>query len=256
MELKALILGLAFSLGIFALKNGLGMHYLLQARLLRIRTKIIAVLSYCLAYAVIFLFAWWVLQQLDLQGHVQILQQLLQSGMLLHGILAGLLILWGLYLLKNDLHGKRKSWGWLPLVFPCPVCLVVIFFNISFLLSFFPQAGVSLALATWAGFIAFSLLTAWVLEWGMAYFRISPELFLGGAMLGIASFFLLSIIVMPQFSQLEEIYGLASYPGKEPNMKTDHAALLVTFLLAVFTLGFVTARRKSKGFSLWKSERS
>lgn len=256
MELKALILGLVFSLGIFALKNGLGMHYLLQARLLRVRTKIIAVLSYCLTYAVIFLLAWWVLQRLDLLSHIQILQQLLESGMLLHGILAGLLILWGLYLLKNDLSGERKSWGWMPLVLPCPVCLVVIFFNISFLLSFFPQAGVSLALATWAGFIAVSLLTAWVLKWGMAFFRISPEFFLGGAMLGIASFFLLSIIVMPQFGQLEEIYGLASYEGNKPNIKTDHSPLLVAFMLAVFTIGFVTAHHKRKGFYLWKSERS
>jgi predicted transporter len=256
MELKALILGLVFSLGIFALKNGLGLHYLLQAHLARSKRKILAVLGYCLTYAVIFLIAWWVLQRLDLLGHIQLLQQLLESGMLLHGILAGLLIIWGLYLLKNDLSGERKSRGWLPLVLPCPVCLVVIFFNISFLLSFFPQAGVSLALATWAGFIAVSLLTAWVLKWGMVLFRISPEFFLGGAMLGIASFFLLSIIVMPQFGQLEEIYGLASYESNKPNIKTDHLAFLIAFLLAVFTLGFISANRKRKGFRLWMSERS
>lgn len=256
MELKALILGLTFSLGIFALKNGLGLHYLLQARLVRLRMKILTLLGYCLIYALIFLLVWWVLQRLDLLGHIQLLQRLFQSGMLLHCILAGLLSLWGFYLLKNNLSRRKKSWGWMLLIFPCPVFLMVIFFNISFLLSYFPQAGVSLTLAAWAGFITVSLVSAWFLKWGMALFRISPESFLGGAMLGIASFFLLCIIVMPQFSKLGEIYGLASYQGKKQDMKLDHAALIIPFFLAVFTLGFVSARRKIKGFYLWKSERS
>jgi len=256
MEFKALILGLAFSLGLFGLKNGLGLHYLLQAKLAGLWSRFAALLAYCLAYGLIFFLAWWILQQLEVLRHIQALQQLLQSGMLLHTILAGLLLFWGLYLLKSDLSGNCRSWGWVPLVCPCPVCLMVIFFNISFLLSFFPQAGPNLPLATWAGFSALSLLTAWLMSRATSFFRVAPESFLGGAMLGIASFFLLSIIVMPQFGQLEEIYGLASYQGKKQNIQTDHAALLIAFLLAVFTLGFVTAHRKSKGFCLWKSERS
>ena len=256
MEFKALILGLAFSLGLFGLKNGLGLHYLLQAKLAGLWSRFAALLAYCLAYGLIFFLAWWILKQLEVLRHIQALQQLLQSGMLLHTILAGLLLFWGLYLLKSDLSGNCRSWGWVPLVCPCPVCLMVIFFNISFLLSFFPQAGPSLPLATWAGFSALSLLTAWLMSRATSFFRVAPESFLGGAMLGIASFYLLSVIVMPQFGQLEEIYGLASYQEEEPAVKAEHGILLTALFVALFTAGFVQTRTKIKGFRLWQSERS
>ncbi len=238
MELKALILGLAFSLGIFAIKNGLGLCYLLQARLGRTRDKAIALSIYAALYAGLFLFAWWILQQLTLIKHFQALQHVLRSGMLVHVLLAGLLIIWGLLLLIRDRGGKAAVWGWAPLVLPCPVCALVIFLNVSLLLSLYPDAGFAALAGTWGGFVGLGIGTAIVFSLITRQGNRRPEALLGGAMLAIAAFFVLAVVLMPQFAQLDEVYRLASYETEKTTATMKQILGISGCGVVLFTAGF------------------
>jgi len=256
MEYKALILGLAFSLGIFALKNGLGLHYVLKTSQARVRSKVLGLCAYALLYAVLFALSFWGLEQVNLLNHFQTLQEVMRSGMLIHALLAGLLLVWGWILLSRTTTGSHRSLGWIALVMPCPVCALVIFFNVSLLLAFFPQAGMTSLVLVWAGFVGTGLVTALLLTLLFPVFKTSPESLLGGAMVSMAAFFLLSVMVMPQFSQLDEIYSLASYPGEKSQVSPAQAAGLAVIVLTAFAVGCAVHKHRSKGFRPWLSERS
>jgi predicted transporter len=244
MEFKALILGLVFSLGIFAVKNGVGLHYLLQASLRCTRDKAIVLTSYATVYAGIFLLAWWGLQRLTLLNHFQALQHVLRSGMLMHVLLSGMLIIWGLLLLIRDKGGKTAAWGWAPLVLPCPVCALVIFLNVSLLLSLYPDAGLAVLAGAWAGFVGLGIGIAIVFRLLTRQGSERPETMLGGAMLTIAAFFLLTVVLMPQFGQLDEIYRLASYESEKPPVTPEQVLALTGSIVGLFGAGFWVGNKK------------
>ena len=256
MELKSLILGLFFSLGIFAFKNGVGLHYLLSYKQNSARKIIFIIFTYSLSYVLLFTFSYIVIKQIELLQHFQGIQNLMQSGMLLHFILAALLSGWGFLLLKHK-HNKNKiSYGWLPLIVPCPVCLTVIFFNVAFLLSFAPDTGFISVLLTTLGFVAFSISTAIILSSWTNKTQLEPESTLGSAMLFIAAYFILSVIVMPQFNKLDEIYRLASYQGNKGLTNPSELILLIAFLGSGFLIGFLIKLYKLKGLRIWPLARS
>ncbi|MFO7802387.1 MAG: DUF2162 family putative transporter [Desulfovermiculus sp.] len=244
MELKALILGITFSLGIFGLKNGLGLWYMLS-RLSSLGSKGIALGLYAGVYAGVFAMAWWGVHQLILIDHFQALHHVLCSGMAVHLFLAGLLGIWGRALLKNAGAGRHGSWGWLALVLPCPVCGIVIFFTVSFLLSFFPEGGGQVLVLVWAGFVGTGVVAALLFNLLAVRMHSPPELLLGGGMLGVACFFLLAVTFMPQFGQMDEVYRLASYDAQAPAVRTGHALFLVFAVTALFGVGFWVGRKKT-----------
>ncbi len=247
MEIKALVLGLAFSLWVFALKNGLGLHYYMSARPLGFWARFLVPGSYSLLYGVLFFLSWWVLQEINLLQHLAAWRQVLHSGMFLHVLLAALFLVWGLLLLRNNHSEGRKSLGWLFLVLPCPVCMLVVFLNTSFLLALFPESGLQVILLVWAAFVGTGLGTALLLSAFLPRMKISAESMLGGSMLALAFFFLLSVIFMPQFSELEEVYSLALYTSQEMlGHNIQEAAVLIFFSLVVIGSGFWWEARKSK----------
>lgn len=244
MELKALILGLGFSLGVFALKSGLGMYYVLNGRLNRGTGKVLAAAVFFGLYAGIFLFAWRIAPALDLLEHMQTVQKAVQFGMIGHVIAAIVLGIWGVMLLAG--RNRGTSWGWVPLVVPCPVCLVVIGLNVFFLRSFFPQSGAMIAVWVWAGFVGLALAAALLLRFARRYLSVDPEALLGGAMLGVAIYFLLAVVFMPQFGQLDEVFRMAAYQGEPQTTEPGHAAALLLFAVAAFGWGIMSGLRKTQ----------
>lgn len=247
MEFKTLILGLAFSLGIFALKNGLGLHYLLMTNRGRAQKILLVFGLYVLVYAGIFSLSWWVLQKVAILDHFQTFLQVMRSGMLIHLLLAALLTVWGMVLLTSKQIRPTTSWGWVPLVMPCPVCALVIFFNVSLLLAFFPQAGIQPLILVWAGFSGLGLCSALLLALLLRRIGTSPESVLGSAMIFLAAFFVLSVIVMPQISRLDAIYSLASYQGEPPLVSPVQAVAAAALTLTAFAVGFAIKRQALKG---------
>jgi len=229
MELKSLILGLVFSMGIFAIKSGAGLSYLLQktggmARRFRVLAGFVA------GYALVFGLAWLVVSRVDLLAHLDKVMLLFKNGMTLHFLLALLLLVWGVSLLKKDPEGRKKSRGWLLLALPCPVCFSVILFTGSFLHNLLPDVH-GLFVWLFAGFSIVSLLSA--LGFTMLG-NDNAEHDLGLVMVLAALYFLVTIMVVPQFGDLERIYRLrkATVLVMEPRLPLLLAAMLLIFITA------------------------
>lgn len=215
MEFKTLLPGLFFSIGIFALKSGVGLNYYFSVQESRRRKALFPAL-FSVVYLLIFSLSCKLLLKIDILKYYDYIAGFMESGMTLHLILAILMAFWGVGLLKNIKENNDKSKSWLLLVLPCPVCIAVIFFSVAFILAVNPGSGYPMALVGWAGFIITAFLTAFFLNFlfgGKTVFekKIEPEKLLGAAMLVIAGYFILSVCIMPPFSDAAKIYNIAKY---------------------------------------------
>ena len=137
------------------------------------------------------------------------------------------------------------------MIIPCPVCVTVIFISLSFLLSYFPDSG---HLATFWAYLAFMSIVL-ITVTGMSLWGISsnttPESTMGAAMLLIAVYFFLSVIILPQFGDIDKIYRLAAYRGEKQVIDTEQLLLLYAVMAAFFTGGFCMMMRKLKRGIKW-----
>jgi fumarate reductase subunit D len=81
----------------------------------------------------------------------------------------------------------------------------------------------------------------------------TSESILGAAMLIIAAYFFLSVIMMPQFGDMGEIYRLATYQGEKQIVSPQDALFLCFTMAALFTTGFLAMRRKIRKEKKWTS---
>lgn len=243
MELKSLVLGLVLAVGIFALKSGCGLHYWLSQRK-RIGVKIGVLLGFGLLYLALFLGSCHVHQHIDLMRYFDLLQAFFESGMVIHVAVAAGLFVWGIALLKQRPAARKRSLGWLALVVPCPVCAVVIFLVSRFLVSYFPDASRLAVLGAYLVFMAISLLTVGCLTVWSRWADARPESSLGAAMLFIAGYFCLSVLLMPRFGDLSEVYRLAAHSAKQEQVNPLHLTVLLTAVAAPLSAGFWFGRRQ------------
>jgi len=200
--------------------------------------------SYLLVFAGIAL----LLQHVDLTRYFELVQGWLQSGMLIHLCIAALMVGWGLLLLKNSDENSGASRGWLLLAMPCPVCLTVILFSMALLLVCFPGHLARTVLLFYLTFMAVSLLTSGAVR--LLHRGTPAELdgFLGGAMLLLAAYFLLSAVVMPQFGDLDQIYRMAGYTSEAGQIDARSVICMALLVVPVFGIGygFTTKTIRSK----------
>lgn len=243
MEFKSLLIGFAFTIGIFAVKSGVGLYYLAEGD--GAKKKILFSLAYVTVYFFIFLISGDIIKSLDIIHYMEILKNILKTGMFIHIIVAALLGAWGIFLLRQAGWDKKKSLGWLALIIPCPVCLTVIFFTIAFLFAFFPDSGRISIFGAYAGFMLLSFLSATVLYLFNTVIDSTPESLLGGSMLFISAYFILSVIIMPQFADIDKIYRMAAYdnPGIDSNVSTFWILCIFSLIIAV---GFFISKKKIK----------
>ena len=246
MELKSLIIGLTFTIGIFALKSGVGLYYLLS-----LKRKLILKLLFFSIYSVIYLFIFMlsslILQKMNIIEHFEDIQTFLKSGMFIHMLMACLLLAWGVILVKRQKSEKHITHAWLLMVIPCPVCIMVIFFSAGFLVAFFPDSGNLAVLCAYAGFIIINIAAIVVMSFWKALSDSTPEAILGSIMLFIAVYFLLSIVILPQFSDLDKIYRLAAYKGEINIINTDQFILYLLVIISSILFGFYLMKRKIRG---------
>ena len=250
MELKSLFLGLTFTIGIFALKSGVGLHYfLIQKR--NMRTKLLFLFLYGVVYLLLFLLSSFILQRINIIRYFEVVQGFLKSGMFIHILIAAGLMIWGIILLKRGDRQGEGSFGWLALIIPCPVCITVIFFSTAFLLSCFPLSGCIAVLELYLGFMSIVIITVVGMTlWGVASDS-DPESALGAAMLIIAVYFFLSVIIMPQFGDMDRIYSLAAYQGEKQAVNIRDILLLYGAMFALFTAGFGVMKRRIRRKKDW-----
>jgi len=241
MELKSLILGLVFSLAIFAVKSGAGLSYLLQGGKAR-WPRIMMILAYVASYGLLFFLVWLISTRLDFLAHLDTVMLIFKNGMTAHFVLALLLLVWGIALLKRDCPCGGKSRAWLLLVMPCPVCFMVILGCGSFLAALRPdEPWLFVWLAT--GFIGVGLGTAFIVGRGV---KTNAEHGLGLIMVVAALYFLLTIALVPQFSDAQRVYRLSlAAPG---NIDNGGLPYLLLLLVSLFMVGFL----KNMGKQKWK----
>ncbi len=236
MSYENLILGVLFSIGIFAAKSGLGIACLVAGQKQK-RSKIGAfslfALSYGLVFAAVVLLPAWI----EPVRHPTVIQSWVRSGMIVHLSLAVLLMVWGVLLLKNGHRCRQRSKGWL-LALPCPVCVTVIFLAAGFLRACFPGAPKTAVLALFLAFVLIHVLTVTMIGRYRQACSIPSETLLGGAMLLIALYFTVSVAVMPQFDDVGRIYRLARYQGQASGPKIPYLLPFSVLIAVTFAGGF------------------
>lgn len=244
MVMKSLILGVLFSVGLFAVKSGVGLSYCLAGSG-RLLNKVGSVLFFSLTYLLLFGAVVYILQRFDFTAHLDSIQRFLQSGMLVHLLIAALMIVWGILLLKRDggesgnkskRHKKSKSW--LILAMPCPLCFTVILFSAGVVLAMYPDHFLRSGLIFYGAFMVISLFTPVLVHLFGKKALSSPDSFLGGAMLLIAVYFFLSATIMPQFAELDQIYRMASFKGDAQPVDIHGLVGVVLVSAAVFLAGY------------------
>jgi predicted transporter len=237
MEIKSLLLGIIFSIGIFAVKCGVGLHY----RISRMRPgqrRWPVPAAFAGIYLLVFLIVELALIRMDLTAHLDRLLAFVKTGMLIHLVMAALLIVWGLHLLRaRPAVDADPSRGWLLLVLPCPVCATVIFLSLAFLAAGFPGCSLQAAAGLYAGFLLISLVTMGAMAIGGRAQTARPETRLGAAMLLIAVYFLLSVTVIPQFAEVDKIYRLSLAATSRTAWKWGQVVVFSLFIGAVFVAG-------------------
>ncbi len=243
MVYKSLIMGVLFSIGIFAGKSGVGLAYLM-GRTPSLWGRLARLLAFALLYGLLFALVALGLRVFDPLQHLEGIQRFLQSGMQVHLLMAGVMIAWGLILLRTPHQHASASRGWLLLTLPCPVCATVIVFSIAFCLSLFPDRFPQVVGGLYLAFLCISL-AAMGLMLGLGRISAqSTETLLGGAMVLLGAYFLISMAVLPQFTDVDKIYRLARYqPQTQPQDLTLLLPLLVLTLLT-FTAGFGLTHKK------------
>lgn len=243
MVMKSLILGVLCSVGIFAVKSGIGLSYCV-ARRRRIRSKVWAFLLFALTYLLVFIAAIPILQQADPIHHLPIIQRWMQSGMLMHLVIAVLMMGWGLILLKQNNNTQARSRGWLILAMPCPVCATVIILSAAVIISYFPEHPVLIALFFYLAFMALALFTQGIVHMYRKKSLVQPNGFLGGIMMLMATYFLLSAIIMPQFTDLGQVYRMACYRTDATSLNVTSVLNMILLIVATFAAGFGFTRKK------------
>lgn len=240
MELKTLWLGLLVSLIAFSVKTGLGWSYLwLQSPR---RARLGLTLGLAALYGALFAAVLFAVSRINILAHYEILAPLWQGGVTLHWLVAALLALWGLLLLRAPAsagpHGDRRSQGYLALVIPCPVCLSVILMSLGGLVLYFPEKAAQATALLYLAFLTVAGAAGLALIWGRKGGEEPLERSLGIVMILIASYFIISALVTPQFASVERIYRLASYSQENGTRWGLSQALSVGAIVALLVAGF------------------
>ncbi len=250
MELESLFLGLTFTIGIFALKSGVGLHYLFTRRH-SLKGRILLSIGSALAYFFIFFVSYLILKKINMIEYYNTFQGFFRSGMYIHSFMAAGLIIWGIYLLKNDGKQQEMSRAFYLLIIPCPLCASVIFLTTAFLMTYFPHAGLPVVMGAYLFFLTINFLTILCLILSDVKPDSVPEHTLGAAMLLIAVYFILSVIVMPQFGDIDKIYRIAAYRGEKAFISTRNILSLLTAMSTFFMVGYLIKKRKIRRKINW-----
>jgi predicted transporter len=244
-EFKSLLLGLIFGLGMFSVKSGCGISYLLSARN-TFAGKATVFAAVTLTYLGLFVGSWYISSRIDLVSHFNHLKTFFGTGMVLHVLIAGGTLLWAISLLRTDEARHTKSFGWIALVVPCPVCASVIFFVTGFLVAFFPDNSFSAVMGAYGVYLATTLATIFLVSLSSRLSETTPERTLGLAMMFVSAYFLVSILVAPHFGELERIYRIARYTAKESAGNPNGAVTVGCILVLAFATGFVLRRIRQR----------
>jgi len=235
MELNILLWigGMLFSLGIFAVKVGLG----LGCGNFKIKGIALTLIGYTALFMVIAQAA----EQLR-----QLTAPLLQKGPWMHTLSAGGLIVWGLAVLLMETRGKKPERPAVPgssrgtgllLIAPCPVCFSAMTFTLWAALGVIKQPPLLLGL--YLGF-AFSLMVLLVTL--ACKVRTDRSLVpLGMAMIVIGLYFVGSLFLPAKIEAARTLF--TSTVNENPAPLGQDATRVLVFLIVLLLAGFLAGNK-------------
>ncbi len=239
MEQKALLYGLALTLGVFAIKGGIGLSYYL-AYTKSWKRRILVSFSYIAIYFFLIITSYYLTKGVNILSHLNLFTTLFKSGMFLHGLLAILLFIWGIRYLTQEKETSTSK-GWLLLAFPCPLCTGVIFISTSLIVALYPENIFRII----GGIFLYFILVALLCLISFTFFQnhlSSPHKFLGWAMIVSSCYFIGSIIIAPQFSQIKNIYGLALNDNSS-FLSFKYISVTSIIILFAFIIGYFSTSK-------------
>ena len=239
-EMLGLFLGLMLSTGMFAVKAAVGGWHCLA---LHGGRHPWLPFIFLVPYLILFEIAFWLLSSIGMDRLSEFSLRYFGLGVLLHLLMCVGLVIWGYRLLIREDTCKHGDRSWMLLAFPCPVCASAILLSCVMAQLLYPTASGLLRHGLPLAF-AILYLTTFAGLWTIRRFTGVTALHLAGwMMLLIAAYFVLLLMISPQWTQLDRIHALASH-GIPPNLnKTGLWPILVTGLVA-FLYGMWTSRHK------------
>jgi predicted transporter len=225
--------GMLFSLGIFAVKVGLGLgcgQY---------KTKGIALTL--IGYTALFMVIAWAAERL-----MQLTAPLLQQGPWMHTLSAGGLIVWGLAVIFMETRGKdsrqvvsrsgSRTAGLL-LIAPCPVCLSAMTFTTWAALGVIKQPPLLLGLSLGLAFSLMVLLVTLVCNVRTARSLVP----LGLAMIVVGLYFIGSLFLPAKIETARALFTAATNEGPAP-LGQDGLGVLA-FLIVLLLAGYLAGNK-------------
>jgi len=235
MEWKSLIAGLVFTMGIYAIKCGIGLacgfvdHEKTGHRIYFVSGAI-------LAYALLFGGSYLLLTHVNLLNQLLIVQQMVEWAMAVHLAMATLLLVWGSSLLKQPTAEAGPVRGWWLFALPCPVCMGVILLTVAFVMGFYPEKSIEMTLVAWGVFVSVGSASFLVSRALGDRFR-RPHHFMGTMMVLAALWFLLSVLVVPHVSELPDVFAMASNSAASTHSDGGASLWVIVSSLCLFVAG-------------------
>jgi len=235
MEWKSLIAGLVFTLGIYAVKCGIGLACGCVGQEERWRQRAI-IGAAALAYTFLFAGSYLLLTRVNLLNQLLIVQNLVKWAMAVHVAMASLLLAWGTSLLKKPTTETGAVRGWLLFVLPCPVCMGVILLTIAFVIGFFPETAFAMTSMAWGIFAAVTTVSFFVVRsLGIRFYN--PHHVMGTMMVLAALWFLITVLVVPHVSELPDVFAMASNTTESSRSPGNASIWVIISLCCLFGVG-------------------
>lgn len=246
-EATGIFIGLLLAIGIFAFKTAAGEYYYCSLPVSGMR-KTVFMTAVSAIYLLLFILAFLLLDMLALFRTTDGQIVFLRSGTLVHLLLCAGLFLWGIHLLcrKDACHlDQWQTHGWLLLTVPCPVCFFAVLLICAFAKMLFPDRMGILHWGIPLVFLFLNLCGFLLLNGICRIFKMEPLELTGRVMIVIALYFVLILLIAPQFRQIDKLYAAAAHSPAFPINRNLAFTLGAAVLAASF--GFLRELLHRKG---------
>lgn len=236
-EITGLLIGLAFSIAVFAFKTAVGEFYFL-VNAVSWKQKTLFLLLSTAAYGLLFFLAFLLLSLFpETRLFMMERREIFQAGIALHLLVAAGFFLWGILLLLSKAD-ERKARGWWLLAVPCPVCASAIFLAVAFAELLLPESKRFVRIFVPGVFFFVNFLVLGGLRFSIGKWNLDPRRLTGRLMVFVGLYFAGLLLLVPNFDRIEQMYRIVA--GKNGFPQIDWLYMLpvpVIFLTgAVFQI--------------------
>lgn len=217
-EILGLLLGLAFSLAVFAFKTAVGEScFLVESE--NTKRNLLFLLAATAAYGVVF-FLVFLLLSLFPGMHQALLERstLLQAGGVLHLLVAAGFLVWGILLLGTKPDRKRNIHGGWLLALPCPVCMMAILLAGAFAELLLPDSKWMVRLFVPGIFFLVNFLVLGCLSFLIRRRKVDSRHLVGRLMVFVGLYFAGLLLLVPNFERIEGMYRIVSGSSELPRI--------------------------------------